>query len=152
MLTRATHFEMEKYCKIKVLGSGAFGKAWLVSCSKTEQAFVIKEISIPALKERDKQQAINEVKILATLKHKNIVMYKEAFVHEKCLCITMEYADDGKKAYYFVLEKKVLYFDLVLLNICKLANTLSLIIFGKNNPRKLISMALYAFMYKRAIL
>ena len=87
---------MEKYCKIKVLGNGAFGKAWLVSCIKTQQAFVIKEISIPALKERDKQQAINEVKILATLKHKNIVMYKEAFVHDKCLCITMEYADDGK--------------------------------------------------------
>lgn len=87
---------MEKYCKIKVLGNGAFGKAWLVSCNKTHQAFVIKEISIPALRERDKQQAINEVKILATLKHKNIVMYKEAFVHEKCLCITMEYADDGK--------------------------------------------------------
>ena len=86
---------MEMYCKLKVLGHGAFGKAWLVQCKKSQKAYVIKEISICAMKEREKQQSINEVKILATLKHKNIISYKEAFVHDKMLCLTMEYADDG---------------------------------------------------------
>ncbi|XP_066920328.1 serine/threonine-protein kinase Nek5-like [Clytia hemisphaerica] len=102
---------MERYCKIKVLGHGAFGKAWLVSCNKTQQAFVVKEISIPALKERDKQSAINEVKILATLKHKNIILYKEAFVNEQCLCIIMEYADDGDLAEKIRKQNGVLFME-----------------------------------------
>jgi len=86
---------MDKYSKLKILGYGAFGKAWLVSCKESNTAYVIKEISICAMKERDKQQAMNEVKILATLRHKNIISYKEAFVHDNVLCLTMEYADDG---------------------------------------------------------
>jgi NIMA (never in mitosis gene a)-related kinase len=40
--------------------------------------------------------ALNEVRILASIEHPNIVSYKEAFIYnDKYLCIIMEYANDG---------------------------------------------------------
>ena len=49
------------------------------------------------LSEREKQNALNEIRLLASIKHPNIVQYKESFIdeHERCLCLVMEYADDG---------------------------------------------------------
>ena len=49
------------------------------------------------LSEKEKENALNEIRILASTKDPNIVQYKEAFfddlTHE--LCIIMEYADNG---------------------------------------------------------
>jgi NIMA (never in mitosis gene a)-related kinase 1/4/5 len=49
------------------------------------------------LSQKERENALNEVRILASIKHPNVVGYKEAFIEdsEKCLCIIMEYADDG---------------------------------------------------------
>jgi NIMA (never in mitosis gene a)-related kinase len=40
---------------------------------------------------------LNEVRILASIDHPNIISYKEAFFEEatQTLCIVMEYADGG---------------------------------------------------------
>jgi len=40
---------------------------------------------------------LNEIRLLASIKHPNIVQYKESFFdeHSQCLCLVMEYADDG---------------------------------------------------------
>jgi NIMA (never in mitosis gene a)-related kinase len=59
------------------------------------------------LSDKEKDNAINEVRILASIDHPNIVAYKEAFIDEASsslwyahfkfnLCsIVMEYADNG---------------------------------------------------------
>ena len=49
------------------------------------------------LKEKDKENALNEVRILASLRHKNIIGYKDAIFDEEnnILCIIMEYAESG---------------------------------------------------------
>ena len=91
---------MEKYMRVKVLGTGSFGTAWLVKCVKTEEQLVAKEIPLMRMKEKDQHQALNEVKILAKLKHKNIIRYRDAYISpESTLGIVMEYADDGE---YFI--------------------------------------------------
>lgn len=97
---------------MEILGSGSFGIAWLVKNNKREKC-VIKEVSMPVLKVKDKEAAINEVKILSTLRHKNIVRYKEAFIHEKNLCICMEYADDGDLASKIKQQAGKLFLELV---------------------------------------
>jgi NIMA (never in mitosis gene a)-related kinase len=38
---------------------------------------------------------VNEIRILASLNHVNVVGYKEAFMEGKYLCIFMEFADSG---------------------------------------------------------
>eukprot|EP00347_Sterkiella_histriomuscorum_P013274 403365346 len=49
------------------------------------------------LSDREKENALNEVRILASIKHKNVAAYKQAFFDEpsSSLCIVMEYADNG---------------------------------------------------------
>ena len=49
------------------------------------------------LSAKEKENAINEVRILASVDHPNVVSYKEAFIDEKSksLCIVMELADNS---------------------------------------------------------
>jgi NIMA (never in mitosis gene a)-related kinase len=49
------------------------------------------------LSEKEKENALNEVRILASIRHPNISSYKEAFIDEpsSSLCIVMEYSDNG---------------------------------------------------------
>jgi len=62
-----------------------------------EEFFAMKKVKMGKLSEREKQNALNEVRILASIHHPNIIGYKEAFFEEatSSLCIVMEYADGG---------------------------------------------------------
>jgi NIMA (never in mitosis gene a)-related kinase 1/4/5 len=46
---------------------------------------------------KEKENALNEVRILASIQHPNVISYKESFFDDKesCLCIVMEHADGG---------------------------------------------------------
>lgn len=49
------------------------------------------------LSDKEKDSALNEVRILASIEHPNIIGYKDAFFEEasSTLCIVMEFADGG---------------------------------------------------------
>lgn len=49
------------------------------------------------LSDKEKENALNEVRILASIRHQNIAAYKEAFFEadSNALCIVMEYCDGG---------------------------------------------------------
>ena len=49
------------------------------------------------LSQKEKENALNEVRILASIQVGTIVQYKEAFFEEtsSSLCLVMEFADDG---------------------------------------------------------
>jgi NIMA (never in mitosis gene a)-related kinase len=57
----------------------------------------MKRVKISALDPRERENALNEVRILASLHNINIVAYKEAFYDEesKTLNIVLEFSDDG---------------------------------------------------------
>ena len=59
--------------------------------------YALKKVKLLNLSEKEKQNALNEVRILASLKSNFVVSYKEAFFdeNESCLGIVMEYADKG---------------------------------------------------------
>lgn len=52
------------------------------------------EIKLVCLKEKERANALNEVRILASLTNSHLISYKEAFYDEKLslLCIVMEWA------------------------------------------------------------
>ena len=81
----------------KELGKGAFGSVWIVKRKEDGQRYAMKRVKISALDPRERENALNEVRILASLHHINIVAYKEAFFDEDShsLCIVMEFADGG---------------------------------------------------------
>ena len=79
------------------LGKGAFGSVRLVTRKEDKKVYAMKSVFIGKLDNKEKEAALNEVRILASLSHPNIIGYKEAFYDEKSrtLNIVMEYADDG---------------------------------------------------------
>jgi NIMA (never in mitosis gene a)-related kinase len=81
----------------KELGKGAFGSVWIVTRKEDGHQYAMKRVKISQLNPKERENALNEVRILASLCHPNIVGYKEAFFDEesKTLNIVMELADDG---------------------------------------------------------
>lgn len=48
--------------------------------SKTIKYIALNKVKIYSLSDKEKQNALNEVRILASIKHENIISYKEAFI------------------------------------------------------------------------
>lgn len=59
--------------------------------------YALKKVKILNLSAKERENALNEVRILASIRNPYIVSYKEAFIDEdqQALCIVMEFADDG---------------------------------------------------------
>lgn len=57
----------------------------------------MKKIRISRIKEKERNNALNEVRIMASERNENVIEYKEAFYDESSsyLCIIMEYASGG---------------------------------------------------------
>ena len=88
----------ETYTVIKLLGNGAFGKAYLIKSNETQIYYVIKRISLNFFNDEDGKQVINEGLLLKRIDHPNIIQFKECFKNLKPLPqlnIIMEYANGG---------------------------------------------------------
>lgn len=88
--------EFEKYKKIKLLGEGSFGKAYLIERVSDRLMCVMKTIDIGRMSESEKRETLQEAKIIEHLSHANIVKFIEVFKTKRGkLCIVMDYADGG---------------------------------------------------------
>eukprot|EP01066_Platyproteum_vivax_P000489 Platyproteum_vivax@DN10544_c0_g1_i1.p1 len=85
---------MDNYKKIREVGSGTFGKALLVKDMQGRQ-FIMKSIDISKMSSKERKDAINEVKVLSSLKHPYIISYRESFIDRGHLNIVMDYAEGG---------------------------------------------------------
>jgi serine/threonine protein kinase len=95
---------MNDFQFIKELGSGSFGRVIQVRPhSNQNQVYAMKQIKMNQLNAREKDNALNEVRLLASIDSPNIISYKRAFFEEfgSTLCILMEFADGGDLAVYF---------------------------------------------------
>ncbi|KAH9286707.1 Serine/threonine-protein kinase Nek1 [Echinococcus granulosus] len=86
---------MEQYEKIRKIGEGAFGVAWLASSKKSRSLKVIKEIGISGMKTKEIEESRKEISVLAKLNHPNIVKYCHSFEESNAIYIVMEFCDGG---------------------------------------------------------
>ena len=78
------------------LGEGAFATVFKVRRKSDNQIYAMKKVKFGPLSAKEKENALNEVRILASFEHPNIVAFKEAFFDEgTCLHIITEFAEDG---------------------------------------------------------
>lgn len=47
------------------------------------QEYALKRVKMLKLNDKEKENALNEVRILASIRHPNIIMYKEVFFEER---------------------------------------------------------------------
>jgi len=105
---------------IKKLGDGAYSSVYKVRRAEDNEVYALKKVKMLNLSDKEKENALNEVRILASINQPNVIQYKEAFIDESSssLCLVMEYADNGdvfqkicnyQKRETYIKEKKIWY-------------------------------------------
>eukprot|EP00039_Didymoeca_costata_P031094 m.33083 g.33083 ORF g.33083 m.33083 type:complete len:701 (+) comp8486_c0_seq2:328-2430(+) len=79
------------------LGSGQFGTCWEVEDElHGNQLWVVKQIFVGMLGPDETSDALKEARLLASLKHPNVISLHEAFVHDRqFVCIVTELCEGG---------------------------------------------------------
>ena len=82
---------------IRKLGEGAFSCVYKVHRKSDGQTYALKKVKLGNLNMKEKENALNEIRIMASFSHPNIIAYKESFIDESSntLCIVMELAEGG---------------------------------------------------------
>lgn len=82
---------------LQVLGKGAFSTVYKVIRYANNETYALKRVPFKNLKVKEVQNALNEIRILASVKHPNIVGYRESFIDTDTedLCVVMNFAGGG---------------------------------------------------------
>ena len=97
---------------INKIGEGAYSTVYKVKRLVDGNVYALKKVKLLNLSEKEKLNALNEVRILASVKSNFVISYKEAFFDDKdsTLGIVMEYADSGDLYQKIVEHKKAAMF------------------------------------------
>jgi len=91
----ATHLKRKYELTGKVLGSGSFGKVYLASNTADKSIKVAIKV-IPKKNIESTTQIQEEIKILKSLDHPNIIKYHETYETTHFMYVVMEYASGGE--------------------------------------------------------
>jgi len=89
--------KIQEFTVIKKLGEGSFSEVYKVQKKSDKTEYAMKKVKMGKLSSKEKENALNEVRMLASINHPNVIGFKEGFFEENsgCLCIIMEHADAG---------------------------------------------------------
>lgn len=96
---------LSEFTVLEKIGDGAYSDVFRVRRIADRKVYALKKVKLGKLKEKEKANALNEVRILASINNPFVIQYKDAFFDEKegWLCLIMEYADGGD-LYQKILE------------------------------------------------
>ena len=82
---------------IRKIGEGSYSSVFMVRRLSDNKMYAMKKVKLLMMNEKEKENSLNEVRILASLNDEFIVGYKEAFFEDetKTLCLVMEFAAGG---------------------------------------------------------
>jgi len=80
---------------VKAVGKGSFGAVSEIQRLSDGQLFALKEVDVKSMGQAERQACVEEVRLLASVSHPNVLAYNEALIENNKLCIIMEYAPDG---------------------------------------------------------
>ena len=98
---------MDRFKILSKIGEGSYSTVLKVQRIADGNIYALKRVKFYKLSEKEKENSLNEIRILASVKNKNVICYKEAFFDEKdsSLGIVMEYADKGD-LFQLITERK----------------------------------------------
>ncbi|EAS03558.1 plant dual-specificity MAP kinase kinase family domain protein (macronuclear) [Tetrahymena thermophila SB210] len=109
---------LKDFVNLQKIGEGSYSSVHKVRRISDNQEYALKKVKLSGLSEKEKDNALNEIRILASIAHPNMIAYKDAFFDESShsLCIVMELAvngdlskkiDSAKKRNSFVPEEEI---------------------------------------------
>ena len=70
---------MNNFEVIATLGKGSFSSVYKVKRKADDKIYAVKKVDLSSLSKKEKDMALNEIRILASIEHQNVIAYKEAF-------------------------------------------------------------------------
>ncbi|RXM31950.1 Serine/threonine-protein kinase Nek5 [Acipenser ruthenus] len=107
---------MDKYEVVRMIGEGAFGKAFLVKAKENNGQCVIKEINFARMPVKEKEASRKEVTLLSRMKHPNVVTFLNSFEEKMKLYIVMEYCDGGDLMKRISMQRGLLFAEAQILD------------------------------------
>jgi len=78
---------MNAFQTLGKLGEGAYSIVHKARRMKDGEIYALKKVKLANLSDKEKQNALNEVRILASIKNQFVISYKEAFFDELENCL-----------------------------------------------------------------
>jgi NIMA (never in mitosis gene a)-related kinase len=66
---------------LKLIGKGSFGRVYRCIRNSDGQEYAMKEVAIKAMSQREREDAVNEVRILASVNHNMVIKYVLSPIH-----------------------------------------------------------------------
>eukprot|EP00403_Amphidinium_massartii_P031130 CAMPEP_0178408432 /NCGR_PEP_ID=MMETSP0689_2-20121128/19939_1 /TAXON_ID=160604 /ORGANISM="Amphidinium massartii, Strain CS-259" /LENGTH=435 /DNA_ID=CAMNT_0020029533 /DNA_START=33 /DNA_END=1340 /DNA_ORIENTATION=- len=83
------------YRRLRLLGQGSFGKAFLARDLATNELCVMKQMRVEKMDVKARDTAVREAVALRRVRHPNVVKFRQVFVKAGWLCLVMDFADGG---------------------------------------------------------
>jgi len=83
------------YRRLRLLGQGSFGKAFLARDLADNELCVMKQIRVEKMDTKARDTAVREAVALRRVRHPNVVRFRQVFVRSGWLCLVMDFADGG---------------------------------------------------------
>jgi len=99
------------------IGKGSFARVYRVTRNSDHKRYAIKEVNLRQMTQKEREDAVNEVRLLASIRHDRVIRYFDAFIESDRMYIVMEYAKGGdlymkmkkhKEKKIFLEEKTIL--------------------------------------------
>ena len=74
---------LSEFTVLEKIGDGAYSEVFRVRRIADRQVYALKKVRLGKLKEKEKANALNEIRILASINSPFIIQYKDAFFDEK---------------------------------------------------------------------
>jgi len=86
---------LKSFRDLRLIGKGSFGRVYRCIRCSDNQEYAIKEVNIKSMSQREREDAVNEVRILASVNHNMVIRYYDAFIENDRLFIVTELARGG---------------------------------------------------------
>ena len=73
---------MDNFEILEKLGDGAYSIVYKVKRKADSKIYALKKVKLQNLNEKEKENALNEIRILASIKSPFVISYKEAFIED----------------------------------------------------------------------
>lgn len=83
------------YRRLRLLGQGSFGKAFLARDLANDELCVMKQVRVERMDVKARDTAVREAVALRRVHHPNVVRFRQVFVRSGWLCLVMDFADGG---------------------------------------------------------
>lgn len=67
---------------LEKIGEGSFSSVYKVKKDTEDVCYALKRVKILKLKDKDKDNTLNEIRLLASIVDKQIISYKEVFIDD----------------------------------------------------------------------